>query len=191
MDDLRLPVAVLSISAAGLIGVIVYEGYKGDAYIPTRGDVPTIGFGSTVRADGSKVAMGDRTTPVEALKTTLIHLQKDEAAFRGSLPGVLMTQAEYDLYLDFVYQYGMGNWLKSSMRRELLANRPQAACDALLLYRRAAGRDCSLPQNRGPDGCKGVWTRQQERHQKCVKAVGNSGIRNQGSGIIQAGGGDA
>ncbi|RWY04518.1 lysozyme, partial [Pseudomonas aeruginosa] len=28
--------------------------------------------------------------------------------------------------------------------------------------------DCSLPKNWGPKGCKGVWTRQQERHAQCI-----------------------
>jgi GH24 family phage-related lysozyme (muramidase) len=169
--SMRLPVAVLSLSAAAFVGLVVSEGYAPSAVIPTKGDVPTVGFGSTVHADGTKVKMGDQTTPVEALQTASAHLKKDEMAFKASLPGAFLTQAEYDLYLDFVYQYGMSAWLKSSMRRELLAHKPEAACEALLKYKFQAGRDCSLPQNWGPQGCKGVWTRQQARHRECLAAV--------------------
>lgn len=109
--------------------------------------------------------------------------REEEARFKASIPGVSLTQGEFDLYVDFIGQYGIGNWRGSTMRRELLttpglsasaaAPRYRAACDALLLYRRQAGRDCSLPQNWGPKGCKGVWTRQQERHAKCVAEQGD------------------
>jgi GH24 family phage-related lysozyme (muramidase) len=107
------------------------------------------------------------------------------------LPNVQLSQAEYDLYMDWVYQFGTSAWQHSRMRQELLAGRYAAACDALLEYRKmtsarqegpgwfvsrrdAKGNptrwefDCSTPGNRV---CRGVWTRQQERHQKCKAAL--------------------
>lgn len=164
---IRVAVAALSLSAAGFLGIVMHEGYTERAVIPTKGDVPTVGFGSTVHEDGSRVRMGDRTTPVNALKKAQAHIGKEEARFRASLPGVFLTQAEYDIYLDWLYQYGSGAWAKSSMRRELLAGNHRAACDALLKYRFAGGFDCSTPGNRR---CAGVWTRQLERHAKCLEA---------------------
>ncbi|WP_415752914.1 glycoside hydrolase family protein [Pseudomonas aeruginosa] len=95
-------------------------------------------------------------------------MAKDEQQFRDSLPGVKLFQEEYDLYLDFTGQFGITNWRGSSMRRDLLAGNYQQACDDLLKWRNQAGRDCSLPKNWGPRGCKGVWTRQQERHAQCI-----------------------
>ena len=166
----RISVAALSLSAAAFVGLVVKEGYSDRAIIPTKGDVPTVGFGSTIREDGSRVQMGDTITPVRAVQLAAAHLGKDEAAFRASMPGVALHQAEYDLYMDFVYQYGMPNWQASSMRRHLIAGEYRQACDALLRWRFQAGRDCRDPANWGPQGCKGVWTRQQERHQKCVAA---------------------
>jgi len=162
---LRILVAALSLSAAGLIGIAVHEGYTDTAIIPTQGDRATVGFGSTVREDGTRVQRGDRTDPVRALRTVQAHLGREEQAFRDSLPGVRLTQGEYDLYVDFMYQYGITNWRVSSMRRNLLAGRYCAACDSLLLWRKAAGFDCSTPGNRR---CPGVWTRQKERHAKCL-----------------------
>ena len=50
--------------------------------------------------------MGDRTDPVNALKKAQAHISKEEQRFRASLPGVTLNQAEYDVYMDFVYQYG-------------------------------------------------------------------------------------
>lgn len=110
--------------------------------------------------------------------------------FRASLPGVALYQAEYDLYLDFTYQYGIGAWRASPMRTRLLAGQFAPACEALLGYRfmtsakregpgwepyqwDAAGRpkrwryDCSTPGNKV---CRGVWTRQQARHAACMEA---------------------
>ena len=184
----RQIVAVMSLSAAGLIGLVVHESYTDKAIVPTQGDRPTVGFGSTFHEDGTPVKMGDTTTPVRALIKAHAHITKDEAAFRASLPGVALHQGEYDIYLSFIYQYGTAAWQKSGMRRELLAGNYVGSCNALLDYRKltsarqegpgwtvsrrdAQGKpvrwefDCSTPGNKV---CRGVWTRQLERHQKCM-----------------------
>lgn len=164
----RQLVAMLSLSAAGLVGLVMHEGYSSRAIIPVKGDVPTVGFGSTRHEDGRPVRMGDTVTPQNALAKAHAHISREEKVFRASLPGVFLTQAEYDLYMDWVYQYGTGAWAKSGMRRELLAGRHRAACDVLLRYRYVSGYDCSTPGNRR---CPGVWTRQQQRHAQCIAAV--------------------
>lgn len=175
-------VAALTISAAGLAAWVSNEGSSpavpGPAgqvllapHIPTKGDVPTIGHGSTRYEDGTRVTLSDPPiTRERALHLARNLMSSDERMFRDSLPGVLLHQEEYDLYLDFVGNFGIGNWRSSSMRRHLLAGRYRQACDALLMWRRQAGRDCSKPENWGPGGCKGVWTRQLKRHAQCVAA---------------------
>ena len=169
MSKLRIIVSALTLSAAGLIGIAVRENYTESAVVPTQGDRPTVGFGSTYRVDGAPVRMGDRTDPVRALHTVSAHLAREEQQFRTSLPGVALTQGEYDLYMDFVYQYGSGNWAASTMRRQLLAGNYRAACNALLAWRKSAGYDCSTTINGQPNKrCWGVWERQQERHAKCL-----------------------
>ncbi|WP_445286521.1 glycoside hydrolase family protein [Variovorax atrisoli] len=178
----RIAVAILTLSAAGFGAWKAQEGdgpvsVREDGvevlhpYVPTQGDVPTIGHGSTRYEDGQRVTLADPPITRQRAEELARNLNRsEERRFAASLPGVLLTQEEFDLYMDFVGQYGMPNWLGSSMRRELLAGRPRAACDALLRYRFQAGRDCSQPQNWGPKGCKGVWTRQQARHQACIAA---------------------
>jgi len=178
----RLLVASLAVSAAGFAGWLSYEGSSpvvqdagGQAllapHIPTRGDVPTIGHGSTRYEDGTPVTLNDAPiTRERAVQLARALMSEDEIRFRASLPGVALHQEEYDLYLDFVGQYGIGNWRNSSMRRHLLRGQYRQACDALLRWRFQAGRDCRLPSNWGPGGCKGVWTRQQDRHARCVAA---------------------
>ena len=167
----RIAVTVLSLSAAGFATWQASEGYTPVAVIPTKGDVPTIGHGSTRYEDGTPVKLTDPPITQQRAEQLARNLMaRDEQLFRASLPGVKLFQAEYDLYLDFTGQYGIGNWRKSSMRSHLLAGEYRAACDALLKWRFQAGRDCKLPQNWGPKGCRGVWTRQQERHAKCIAA---------------------
>jgi GH24 family phage-related lysozyme (muramidase) len=169
----RIAVAALTLSAAGFGAWKTHESYVAAPMIPTQGDVPTIGYGSTHYEDGRPVRMSDAPISrqrAEVLARNLLSL--DEMRFRASLPGVTLTQGEYDLYMDFVGQYGLGNWRSSSMRRLLLQGEYRMACDALLAWRKQAGRDCSLPANWGPHGCKGVWTRQQARHAKCLAEQG-------------------
>jgi GH24 family phage-related lysozyme (muramidase) len=151
---------------AAFVSIAMHEGYTDRAIIPTRNDVPTVGLGSTVYEDGSKVKLNDRITPVRAIVLASNHITREEQSFRRSLPDVELHQGEYDLYMDWVYQFGIGAWNRSSMRRELLAKDYKAACDALLLYKFSGGFDCSTPGNKV---CAGVWTRQLERHKKCME----------------------
>ena len=166
ITKIRIAVSALVLSAGGFIGIVSKEGYTDNTVIPTKNDKPTNGFGSTFNADGTPVKMGDRTTPVRALITAQAHISKEETLFRASLPGASLYQAEYDLYMDWVYQYGTGAWAKSSMRREILASNYSGACNALLLYKMSGGYDCSIPGNKI---CAGVWTRQLERHATCME----------------------
>lgn len=166
----RAVVAALTVSAAAILATLGAEGFRASPYVPTQGDVPTIGYGTTVYEDGRPVTLADPAiTKERALQLVRNHKSKDETMFKDSLPGVLLHQEEYDLYLDFVYNFGIGNWRSSSMRKNLLAGNYPQACLSLLAWRNQAGRDCSKPQNWGPKGCKGVWSRQQERHQKCME----------------------
>lgn len=169
----RLLAGALSISVAGFATWMQSESFVPAPYVPTKGDVPTIGFGSTLYENGVRVTLAD--PPISRQRATELArnlLAKDEARFRASLPGVTLYQEEYDLYLDFVGQYGIGTWNKSGLRQHLLAGRYRSACTDLLKYRFQGGRNCSLSVHWGVGGCKGVWTRQQARHAKCMAAQG-------------------
>ncbi|USW94972.1 lysozyme [Pseudomonas proteolytica] len=161
----RIAVAVLGMSAAGFATWQASEGFTPVAVIPTKGDVPTIGHGSTRYEDGTPVRMGDTITPARAEVLARNLNSQAEKQFAVSLPGVKLHQAEFDVYMDFVGQYGIGTWRNGSPRRDLLAGNYAQACHDLLKYRFAAGFDCSTPGNKR---CWGVWTRQLERHAKCM-----------------------
>lgn len=169
MSKSRIAAALLSLSAAGFAAWQVNEGFTTAPVIPTRGDVPTIGHGSTRYEDGTPVTMADPPITRQRAEQLARNLnRKSELQFIDSIPGVKLTQGEFDLYMDFVGNFGITNWRESSMRSRLVAGDYTGACHALLQWRKQAGRDCSLPQNWGPQGCRGVWMRQVERHEKCV-----------------------
>ena len=69
---IRTAAATLVLSAAGLIGMAVSEGWEPVARPPVPGDVPTGGFGST-RSESGPMKEGERIEPVRGL----ILLQRD------------------------------------------------------------------------------------------------------------------
>lgn len=162
----RTTVAALALSATALVAIVASEGYTERAVVPTKGDRPTIGFGSTFRDNGTPVQMGDTITAPKALARTLAHIQKDESALRQCVTAPL-HQKEYSLLVDFSYQYGAKATCSSSMVRLANAGQYAQACGAYLRYRFAAGYDCSTPGNRR---CWGVWTRQLNRYNQCMEA---------------------
>ncbi|WP_413879021.1 glycoside hydrolase family protein [Candidatus Aalborgicola defluviihabitans] len=97
----RSLIASLALSAAGLVGIAVNEGYNGHAYPdPVLGTkVPTIGFGTT-----GGVHMGDTTTPVKALQRKLSDVQAFEGAIKQCVR-VPLHQYEYDAFINPCLQH--------------------------------------------------------------------------------------
>jgi len=160
----RTTIAALVVSASALVGIAFNESYTDTAIIPTKNDRPTVGFGSTFREDGSPVQMGDRIQPPQALARTLAHIQKDEAGLKRCVTAPL-SQIEYDVMVDFAYQYGIPKLCASTMVREANAGNYDASCKGYLLYKTSGGFDCSIPGNKI---CAGVWARNQARYRKCM-----------------------
>lgn len=159
----RLAVAALSLSAAGFVALVAHEDYTDRAVVPIPGDRPTVGFGSTFRDDGSPVQMGDTITPPRAVARTFAHIERDETRLRQCVTAPL-HQHEYDALVDHAYQFGAAATCGSTVVRRVNAGDYTGACDAYLMWKRAAGRDCSVRSN----GCYGVWLRAQERRARCL-----------------------
>jgi lysozyme len=158
---MRVAVAALSMSAAAFVGMAAREGYTDQAVIPTRGDVPTHGFGTT-----GGVRMGDRTNPVQALQRALSDVRKYEGALKRCV-SVPLHQAEYDVYTSLSYNIGSAAFCSSSIVKRLDAGDYRGACEAILKFRYAAGYDCSTAGNKR---CAGLWTDRLRAHAQCVAA---------------------
>ncbi len=146
----RIAVAALSLSATGLVGIALHEGYTDRAVRPLPTDVPTVGFGTTKRPDGSPVQMGDTVTPPQALARALADVQK-------------LHQHEYDAFLSFAYNVGAGAFCNSTMARRLNAGDYAGACAEFERWTFFQGRDCRDPSNR----CQGLAKRRADERAKC------------------------
>ena len=142
MKHPRTTVAALSLSAAALVGIALHEGYTDRAVRPLPGDVPTLGFGTTTRPDGSPVQIGDTTTPPQALARALRDVQRFEGALRECVT-VPLHQHEYDAFISFAYNVGAG-----------------AEFDRWTFFQ---GKDCRDPSNR----CTGLAKRRAEERALC------------------------
>ena len=162
----RMAIGALSLSAAALVSIFAREGYTDRAVIPTKGDVPTVDFGTTVKEGGVPVRMGDTTNPVQAAQRSLAHIQKDEGVIKQCVK-VPLSQAEYDVYVDLAYNIGAGAFCGSTIVKRLNAENYAGACEAILMWRYAAGFDCATPGNKR---CAGLWTDRQRSHANCQAA---------------------
>lgn len=149
--NVRFPISVLALSASALVGIAVHEGYRGEAYEPVKGDVPTIGFGTT-----EGVEMGDRITPERALVRLLNDANKFQNAVRRCAP-VPMHQFEFDAYVSLTYNIGEGAFCKSTLAKKLNAGDYEGACKQILRWDRFKGKP--LP---------GLTKRRMEEYQKCL-----------------------
>ena len=146
----RTAIAALVVSATTLVGIAVNEGYQGQSYKDAVG-VPTIGFGET-----KDVKMGQTTDPIRAL----VQLQKsadEHAKGIATCVFVPLSQNEYDAYVSFSYNIGVGAFCRSTLVKKLNAQDYEGACKELLRWNRAGGK--VLP---------GLTKRRQQEYNTCL-----------------------
>jgi lysozyme len=152
----RKTIAALTLSASALITMAITEGYRGDAYIPVPGDVPTIGFGTTSNLDGSPVLLGQRTSPEKALKRLGEDVERFETAVKTCAP-VPLHQYEFDAYVSITYNIGGNAFCKSTMAKKLNQFDYEAACKEILRWDKFQGKPL-----------KGLTARRHEEYQTCI-----------------------
>lgn len=157
-----MPLAGLALSAAALVALVGHEGYTDRAVIPVKGDVPTIGFGTT-----AGVKMGDATTPPQALARALTDAQRFEGALKECVR-VPLAQREYDAYIQFSYNVGSSAFCRSTLVQRLNTADYSGACGELLRWRFFQGKDCALPENARL--CGGLAARRQAEYRQCMGA---------------------
>ncbi len=138
----RLLPAFLTVSAAALIGVAVHEGYREAAYRDPVG-IPTVGFGSTVHADGATpVPPGDRRPTVRAQNPLAAHLTRTEQALRQCIGPVPLAQHEWDAFVALAYNIGANRFCGSTIVRLLQQTPPDyaGACRQIGRWVYAGGR---------------------------------------------------
>lgn len=149
----RYAIGALAISAAGLGGLLSYEGFRSTAYQPVEGDVWTIGYGTT-----KGVKEGDVITMEEALRRA----REDLDAFQrdmGRCVHVPLTQYEFDAYLSFMYNVGSERFCTSTLVKKLNQYDYEGACKELKRWVYFKGK--KLP---------GLERRRNDEYQRCIGA---------------------
>ena len=154
----------------------VHEGYSSTVYADA-GKVYTQGFGSTVKPNGKPITKYD--APIDR-KTATVYLQhhydvRVTPHLNKSLQGIKISQIEYDVAANFIYQYGAGAWLRSTMLTELKSGNYVASCKAYLRYalikrRNKQGVIIETINCRTDKRCRGVFKRSNERYERCMGA---------------------
>jgi lysozyme len=94
-----------------------FEGFYPNAYL-CPASVPTIGFGSTMWADGRKVKLGEVISMENAEKL----LQWEINNKVHCLNKLRLNQSQFDALMSFVYNVGIGNLMKSTLYKKALLN---------------------------------------------------------------------
>ena len=123
----RQAVAAMAISAAALVGIASHEAFRSTTY-KDSGGIPTLGYGET-----KGVVAGQTTTPERALKK-LLESADEHAQEMNKCITVPLYQYEFDAYLSFTYNVGVGAFCKSTLVKKLNAQDYAGACKELLKW---------------------------------------------------------
>ena len=175
-NPIRSPISHLLITLALVTGVATYEGWEPSAMIPIKDDVPTLGYGTTVYPDGTKVKMGDTVTRAQASE----YLQHDLDEFKiGMMKCVSapLTKNEFNAYMSLMYNTGTTAFCNSSIPYKLNAGYYKEACLTLLHFNKV--KDLSKPKVRNKVTGKmqyqykvirGLDNRRKAEYKTCISA---------------------
>lgn len=118
-----------------------FEGFRSRPYLCPAG-VATIGYGSTVYADGRRVTLQDPPMDEATANALLLHELR-----HTYLPGVLRhcsglaaDERRLNAIVDFAYNLGVGRLQTSTLRRVVNAGDWVAARDQLMRWTRGGGK---------------------------------------------------
>lgn len=124
-----------------------FEGYKTTAYLCSAG-VPTIGYGSTFYADGSKVKMGDKITKQQAEILLQIEIENIKSQIERKI-FVPINENQLSAIVSMAYNIGVSAFLKSTLLKKINARSPRIEIEAeFLKWVRAGGKVVKGLQNR-------------------------------------------
>lgn len=148
----RTLAASLTLSASALVGLAVHEGYRDEAYIPVKGDRPTLGFG-----DAQGVKPGDKTDPVRALIRLNQQADVFQQQMRQCIGDVPMYQHEWDSVISWSFNVGSRAACGSTLVKKLQSFDYAGACKELLRWDRFNGAPLA-----------GLTKRRQEEYKLCM-----------------------
>ena len=116
-----------------------FEGFESQPYLCPAG-IPTIGYGSTRYADGTKVTLNDEPiTHDDAIELLYATITPFEDAIHKNVTAPI-NQNQFDALVSFVYNVGAGNFAKSTLLKKLNKADYQGAGDEFLRWNKAGGK---------------------------------------------------
>lgn len=122
-------------------GIELLKKHEGIRLLPylCPANVPTIGYGNTFYPDGRRVTMQDpplsRTQADELLRAVLVQFERAVNATPTRL-----TQNQFDALVSFVYNIGVAAYVRSTVRRLIVAGRRDGVPAAMAKWNKAGGR---------------------------------------------------
>jgi lysozyme len=151
-EKIRRNAAILTISGLALLGIATHEGYREKAYRDVTG-VPTVGYGET-----KGITMNSTMTRLEAFQRLAISADEHAEGMVRCIK-VPISQGEFDAYLSFTYNVGVGAFCRSTLVKKLNNMDYDGACKELLRWTQAGGK--VYP---------GLVRRRQEEYNTCIGA---------------------
>ena len=127
-----------SISKIGIDLISSFEGIRLNAYDDGVG-VWTIGIGTTIYPNGTKVKKGDKCTQEQALE----YLQHDLKSFEKTVSEsvkVPLSQNQFDALVSLAYNIGSGAFKNSTLLKKLNAKDYAGAADQFLVWNKGGGK---------------------------------------------------
>lgn len=146
----RTAATALVVSSLAISSIAFFEGFRGTAYRDVTG-IPTIGFGET-----KGVKMGDTISERKALELLRTSAEEHAKGMAACIK-VPVSQNEYDAYVSFTYNVGVGAFCRSTLNKKLNAMDYTGACNELLKWNKAGGRVYN-----------GLTKRRLEEHKLCL-----------------------
>lgn len=161
----RSAIGGLALSALAMAGIYNREGFTAAAVIPVPGDVPTIGHGTTIYPDGSRVKLGDTITRQRAGQIAQKQISDVyEAGIKRCAADVPMYQWEYDAVVDLSYNVGVSAVCRSSIIQKFRNGDYSGGCTAIKSFKYFQGKDCTIKANK----CGGIPKDRYRVYQMCM-----------------------
>lgn len=122
-----------------------FEKCRLKAYMPTKNDRPTLGYGST----GPDIRMGMEWTQAQADARFASDLAKFSAGVSALIGGFATTQGQFDAMVSLAYNIGLANFQKSSVLTNHRAGHYQTAALAFGLWNKQRDGNGNLVVLRG------------------------------------------
>lgn len=128
----------MTTSQAGINLITSFEDLELKAYLCPAG-VWTIGFGTTVYPDGTKVKKGDKCTAEQAKAYFAYDLKRFETAVNSGLT-ILVNQNQFDALVSLTYNIGETAFKKSTLLAKLNKGDLKGAAEQFSVWNKGGGQ---------------------------------------------------